>query len=107
VLINPELIVLGGGMMGSAELILSGLRERLTADASSVPFPPRLAVARFTRDASLHGAVALALEHSHSHAALYPRPLDVVHIAAVSSPAAANPVEGSQLRTGGSSSNGS
>ncbi len=102
VLIDPELIVLGGGMMGSADVILPGLRERLAVDVSHVPFPPRLALARFTRDASLHGAIALALEHSQS--ALCPRPLAVVHISAVSGPAAANPIEGSQLRTGGCSS---
>jgi glucokinase len=58
VLIDPELIVLGGGMMASADVILSALREHL---AAAVPFPPRLAPAHFTRDASLHGAVALAL----------------------------------------------
>jgi predicted NBD/HSP70 family sugar kinase len=105
-LIDPELIVLGGGMMGSADVILPGLRERFAADASYLPFPPRLAVAHFTRDASLHGAVALALEqsHSHGHAASCPRPLDVVRIPAVSGPGTTNPVEGSQLTTGGGSS---
>jgi predicted NBD/HSP70 family sugar kinase len=107
-LIDPELIVLGGGMMGSAGVILPGLRERFAADASYLPFPPRLAAAHFTRDASLHGAVALALEHSHNHggghAALCSRPLGVVRIPAVSGPGTTNPVEGSQLTTGGSSS---
>jgi glucokinase len=105
-LIDPELIVLGGGMMGSADVILPGLRERFAADASYLPFPPRLAVAHFTRDASLHGAVALALEqsHNHGHAASCPRPLDVVRIPAVSGQGTTNPVEGSQLTTGGSSS---
>jgi glucokinase len=57
-LIDPELIVVGGGMMASAELILPAISRRLV---ETLPFPPRVATAHFTRDASLHGAVALAL----------------------------------------------
>jgi glucokinase len=57
-LIDPELIVVGGGMMASADLILPAIGRRL---AETLPFPPRVAAAHFTRDASLHGAVALAL----------------------------------------------
>jgi glucokinase len=57
-LIDPELVVLGGGMMASADVILPALSAHLT---SALPFPPRVAAAHFTRDASLHGAVALAL----------------------------------------------
>lgn len=57
-LIDPELIVVGGGMMASADVILPALCEYLVA---TLPFPPRVAAAHFTRDASLHGAVALAL----------------------------------------------
>ncbi|HWG23909.1 ROK family protein [Actinospica sp.] len=57
-LIDPELIVIGGGMMASADVILAALDTHL---AAALPFPPRVAAAHFTRDASLHGAVALAL----------------------------------------------
>ena len=57
-LIDPELIVVGGGMMASADLILPAISRRLV---ETLPFPPRVAAANFTRDASLHGAVALAL----------------------------------------------
>lgn len=57
-LIDPELIVVGGGMMASADLILPAISRRLV---ETLPFPPRVAAAHFTRDASLHGAVALAL----------------------------------------------
>ena len=57
-LIDPELVVLGGGMMASADAILPAIGRRL---AETLPFPPRVAAAHFTRDASLHGAVALAL----------------------------------------------
>jgi glucokinase len=58
VLIDPEVVVIGGGMMASADVILPAVRERLR---ETLPFPPRVAPARFTRDASLHGAIALAL----------------------------------------------
>jgi len=94
VLIDPELVVLGGGMMASADVILPALREHL---AATVPFPPRLATAHFTRDASLHGAVALALDAVHDldapDRAARPQPLGVVRIPAVAGE--------SQLATGG------
>ena len=101
VLIDPELIVLGGGMMASGDVILAALREHL---AGAVPFPPRVAPARFSRDASLHGAVALALDQAAAlTAAACSRPLDVVRIPAAmpSAPEATNPVEESPLTTGG------
>ncbi|MEU4114853.1 ROK family protein [Kitasatospora sp. NPDC028055] len=58
-LVDPARIVLGGGMMSAAAEILPAL-ERLLADA--LPFPTELKVARFRRDASLHGAIVLALD---------------------------------------------
>ncbi|HET9167984.1 MAG TPA: ROK family protein [Actinospica sp.] len=57
-LIDPELVVIGGGMMASGDVILTAVGRRLT---ETLPFPPPVAAAHFTRDASLHGAVALAL----------------------------------------------
>ena len=105
VLIDPELIVLGGGMMASADVILSALREHL---AASVPFPPRVAPAHFTRDASLHGAVALALLDQGTATVPAECPqggLDVVRIPAgvpaATAQGAPGPVEESQLTTGG------
>ncbi|WP_236653508.1 ROK family protein [Streptacidiphilus melanogenes] len=59
---DPARIVLGGGMMAAAEVILPTL-ERLIGGAT--PFPPELRPARFLRDASLHGAVTLALDSLH------------------------------------------
>jgi len=95
VLIDPELVVLGGGMMASSDAILPALREHL---ATHVPFPPRVVPAHFTRDASLHGAVALALDPGFAAdvaasrtSVARPHPLDVVRI----------PAEESQLTTGG------
>jgi glucokinase len=59
VLLDPARVVVGGGMMASADLVLSVLSMRV---ARTVPFPPEIVAARFTSDASLHGAIALALD---------------------------------------------
>jgi glucokinase len=63
---DPEVIVIGGGMMASADVILPALAERLK---KVVPFPPDLAPARFEENASLHGAIAIALDASARKAA--------------------------------------
>lgn len=55
---DPARIAVGGGLVRSADVLLPALRERL---AAAVPFPPELVPARFDQDASLLGAVALAL----------------------------------------------
>jgi glucokinase len=57
VLIDPACIAVGGGLMGSGDLVLGALDERLRA---AVPFPPELVPARFLHDAPLRGALALA-----------------------------------------------
>jgi glucokinase len=64
VFIDPERVVVGGGMMASAKVILPALAERLK---QVVPFAPDLTAARFTVDASLHGAIALALDTRPEH----------------------------------------
>ena len=53
--LDPERVVVGGGM---ATTFLPALRA---AVAGAVPFPPPVEAARFTDDASLVGAVALAV----------------------------------------------
>ena len=58
VLVDPERIAVGGGLMGSGEVILAALRRRLDL---AVPFPPELVPAEFLQDAALRGAIALAL----------------------------------------------
>jgi glucokinase len=55
--LDPELVVVGGGMMGAADLILPRIAAVLSR---AVPFPPRLVPARFVDDAPLLGALALA-----------------------------------------------
>lgn len=59
ILIDPARIVVGGGMMSASERILDALTSRLK---TAVPFPPQIVAACFAQDASLRGAVALALD---------------------------------------------
>ena len=61
VVLDPERVVIGGGMMGAAGRILPGLSAAI---ARTVPFPPEIRAARFVDDAPLLGALALA--HSAS-----------------------------------------
>ncbi|MFG6195741.1 ROK family protein [Nonomuraea sp. JJY05] len=57
VVLDPERLVVGGGMMGASELIL----PRLAAEIGrAVPFPPEVRPARFADEAPLLGALALA-----------------------------------------------
>ncbi|MEY9938344.1 ROK family protein [Streptacidiphilus sp. MAP5-3] len=71
VFVDPQRIVLGGGMMASADVILPRLTELI---AAATPFPPELRAARFLQDASLHGAVALALDGLRARPAASARP---------------------------------
>jgi glucokinase len=59
VVLDPERVVLGGGMMGAEQHIMPRIEAVL---GRCVPFPPALAKARFADDAPLVGAMALALE---------------------------------------------
>lgn len=58
ILIDPARIAVGGGFMSSGDVILRALAFRL---GYAVPFPPEIVPARFLNDASLYGAIALAL----------------------------------------------
>jgi glucokinase len=59
ILIDPERIAMGGGLMSSADRILGHMSRRLRM---AVPFPPEIVPARFIHDGALRGAVVLALE---------------------------------------------
>src|SRR3954452_11079139 len=59
ILVDPERIAVGGGLMGSPERVLGAIRRRLDRAA---PFPPELVAARFVHDGALRGALALALD---------------------------------------------
>jgi predicted NBD/HSP70 family sugar kinase len=56
--LNPEMIVLGGGLTRSDDLLLEPIRERV---ARVVPFMPRIVLAELGDDAVLRGAIALAI----------------------------------------------
>jgi glucokinase len=59
VLIDPQRIAVGGGLMNSADLVLAALRRRVRQAA---PFPPEVVAARFVHDAALRGAIAAAID---------------------------------------------
>ncbi len=60
-MLAPELIVIGGGIGRSADLLIPRLRERLIG---RVPYVPRIEPAALGDDASLVGAAELAIEAS-------------------------------------------
>jgi len=67
ILIDPARIAVGGGLMRSGDVILHALTFRLEY---AVPFPPEIVPARFLQDASLYGAIALALTGSMNASSL-------------------------------------
>jgi glucokinase len=56
--LDPARVAVGGGWMAAGERILAALNARFSF---AVPFPPEVVPAKFVHDASLIGAVALAL----------------------------------------------
>jgi len=56
--INPALVILGGGIAGNGDLLVPPIEEELRA---LTPFQPRLAVSELGKEAVLAGAVATAL----------------------------------------------
>lgn len=58
IVLDPARIAVGGGWMAAGERILEALNTHFRF---AVPFPPEVVPARFVEDASLLGAVALAL----------------------------------------------
>jgi glucokinase len=59
VFVDPDRVVVGGGLTGSADVILPVLDAYLR---TGVPFPPDVVLGAFTTGASLHGAVHLAVD---------------------------------------------
>jgi glucokinase len=55
--LDPSRIVVGGGLLQAADVILPRLRQQL---AVAVPYPPEVLPARFVHDGPLNGAIALA-----------------------------------------------
>jgi glucokinase len=67
--LDPDRIVVGGGLLRVGHRILPRLEEVLN---SAVPFPPGLRRAHFAYDAPLHGAAVLALDATRDVAARAP-----------------------------------
>jgi predicted NBD/HSP70 family sugar kinase len=58
-LLNPELIILTGGVMRSGHDLLTAISEIVTQLA---PYPPRIVLSELQEQAGVLGAVALVLE---------------------------------------------
>ncbi len=58
-LVDPDAVVLGGGMVAAADILVPRLDAAL---ARAVPFPPSVGTARFVDDAPLIGALTLAAD---------------------------------------------
>jgi predicted NBD/HSP70 family sugar kinase len=65
-ILDPEVIVLGGGLARSGALLFSPLADRL---AGAVPYPPRLAVSTLAEQAVAQGAALLAFSLAKRHLA--------------------------------------
>jgi predicted NBD/HSP70 family sugar kinase len=61
--IDPELIVLGGGIGSNGDLLLERVERELAAIS---PFRPRVEVSVLGDEAGLHGAVATALQSAQT-----------------------------------------
>jgi predicted NBD/HSP70 family sugar kinase len=57
--LNPELVVVGGGVAGAGDLIVPGLEKRLPALTQS---PPRVAASVLEDQAVVTGAIRVALD---------------------------------------------
>jgi predicted NBD/HSP70 family sugar kinase len=57
--VDPDLVILGGGIGRNGDLLLLPVEQELRAIS---PFAPRIEVSALGADAELHGAVSLALE---------------------------------------------
>jgi len=62
--VDPELVILGGGIARNGDLLLEPIEQELRAIS---PFLPRLEMSALGEDAELHGAVALSLQAAQDH----------------------------------------
>jgi predicted NBD/HSP70 family sugar kinase len=69
-IIDPELVILGGGIGSNGDLLLEPIERDLRA---LIPFRPRVVISALGEDAVLHGAVATALEAARDRVFSRPR----------------------------------
>jgi predicted NBD/HSP70 family sugar kinase len=60
-IVDPELVILGGGIGSNGDLLLEPVGRELAAIS---PFRPRIDVSLLGEEATLHGAVSIALERA-------------------------------------------
>lgn len=63
-LLNPELVILGGGVARSADLLVAPIQERIEG---VVPFPPRVVASSLGRRAAVMGAIILVISGTSEH----------------------------------------
>jgi predicted NBD/HSP70 family sugar kinase len=61
--LDPALVILGGGIGGNADLLLEPVRERVRELS---PFRPAIEASELREEATLHGSVSLALQAAHA-----------------------------------------
>jgi predicted NBD/HSP70 family sugar kinase len=62
--LDPELVILGGGIGGNGDLLLEPVEQELRELS---PFRPRIEVSTLGEEATLHGSVSMALQAAHDH----------------------------------------
>ena len=67
--VDPEVIVLGGGLVAGAPQLVDAVAERLRA---TLPFPPRVVASALEGAAVVHGAVAVARAHARTNLPAHP-----------------------------------
>ena len=61
--LDPALVILGGGIGANAELLLDPVRERVRALS---PFRPAIEASELREEATLYGSVSMALQAAHA-----------------------------------------
>lgn len=61
--LDPALVILGGGIGANAELLLEPVRDRVRELS---PFRPAIEASELREEATLHGSVSLALQTAHA-----------------------------------------
>jgi len=67
VVLNPRLVVVGGGIASASELLLEGIRESLQRDTSPLVDPPPVVRSHLSERAEMLGAITLALTNTTVH----------------------------------------
>jgi predicted NBD/HSP70 family sugar kinase len=67
VVLNPRLVVVGGGIASTCEFLLEGIRETLRRDTSPLVDPPPVVRSRLSERAEMLGAISLALTNTSVH----------------------------------------